>query len=90
MHVLHGSGVDDVVHAVEGALEALAVAHVTDEVADGRVVVHGVLKRHLVLLLLVPRKDDELLQVGVVLEEVGGKRFAQRARATGNEYRFTC
>ena len=86
VHVFHGCCMDDVVHAVECALEALAVAHISDEVADGRVVIHGVFERHLVLLLLIPGEDDQFFHIGMVPEQVGGEGSAQGAGAAGDEY----
>lgn len=81
-HLLEGSGVEDVVHAVHGVAHALGVADVADEEAH----LGGELRRlllqavaHVVLLLLVAREDADLGQVGV--HEVLEHGVAERAGA---------
>ena len=76
--------VDDVVDAVHGPVEAVAVADVADEPAQPRVVAEQLAA--LVLLELVAAEDHDPLGV-VVLQGLGDERLAERAGATGDEDR---
>jgi hypothetical protein len=52
---------DNNIHAMHGADEAFAVAHVADEIAQARVVESADL--HFVLFQLVAAEDDDLLRL---------------------------
>ena len=76
--LLQGSGVEDVVHAGHGVLDGLGVADITDVELDllcGLRVPGLKLVAHIVLLLLIPGEDADLLQVRVqeVLQNGGTK-----------------
>ena len=76
--LLQGSGVEDVVHAGHGVLDGLGVADIADIELDllGGLRVPGLkLVAHIVLLLLVPGEDADLLQVRIqeVLQDGGTK-----------------
>lgn len=64
--LLEGGGVEDVVHAAHRALERGPVAHVADvefNLARDLRIIGLVLMPHVVLLLLVPRENADLLDV---------------------------
>ena len=64
--LLEGGGVEDVVHAAHRALERGPVAHVADvefDLARDLRIIGLVLMPHVVLLLLVPRENADLLDV---------------------------
>ena len=76
--LLQGSGVEDVVHAGHGVLDGLGIPDIADVELDllGGLRVPGLeLVAHIVLLLLVPGEDADLLQVRVqeVLQDGGTK-----------------
>ena len=76
--LLQGSGVEDVVNTGHGVLDGLGVADIADIELDllGGLRVPGLeLVAHIVLLLLVPGEDADLLQVRVqeVLQDGGTK-----------------
>ena len=73
---------DDDVHPVQGAHEALAVAHVADEVAQVRLVESHHL--HLVLFQLIAAEDDDLLRLFLFQQDLG-ELLAERACAAGDE-----
>ena len=81
VHVLHRGGVHDDVDAVEGAHQALAIAHIADEVAHARV---AQLLLHHDVLLLVAREDDHLRGL-VRREQPPRERLAERASAARDQ-----
>ncbi|GAA3128941.1 hypothetical protein GCM10020001_058260 [Nonomuraea salmonea] len=82
--LLERGGVDDVVDAVHGAGEAVAVAYVADEPAQALVVAEQLLA--LVLLELVAGEDHQAAHPQRV-ERVADERLAEGPRASGDQYR---
>ena len=80
-HVLQRGGVDDHVGALDGATQPVAIADVTDEEAEPRVVE---LPLHLGLLELVAAEDADGGRIP--LRERGAREMlAERARAPGQQ-----
>ena len=75
----------DDIDAVEGALEAVAVAHVADEVAQRIAAEFGKLNAHLVLLQLVAAEDDQLFRP-IRFEQGLDEFFAKGTGASGYKY----
>src|SRR5262245_14213659 len=80
-NLLHRGGVEDDVHPVHGALEALAIAHVADEEAERRMA-HA--RGHLGLLQLVAAEHHEPPRV-VSRQHDLDELVAERARAPGDQ-----
>ena len=74
---------DDDVHAIHGASQAVDVTDVTDEIPNARIV--ETVGPHLMLLELVPAKDDEFPDR--FLKDDLSELLAEGARATGNQHR---
>ena len=82
-HLLEGGRVNHDIDALESAFETVAVAHVADE--EAQLTVREAL-RHLVLLELVARIDDDA--GGPMLgEQPAHECLAERAGAAGHQYR---
>ena len=84
--LLQGRGMDDHVHAVEGAVEPVAVADVADKEAQVAMPLLGEEVAHLKLLQLVAAEDDQLLRP-VVAEHDLRELLAEGAGPPGDEHR---
>ena len=80
--MLHGRCMDDVVHATEGALQALLVPHVADEETDGRILLLGEILGHFVLLQFIAAEDDQFAQL-VSFQENLSAFFTERSCSPG-------
>ena len=87
-HLLEGGGVNHNVDALAGAVQALAVAHIADEIADGRVLAGLKLLAHLVLLQLIAREHHQPLYLRKSFENGADELLAERAGAARNEDGF--
>ncbi len=83
--LLECCGVDDHIYPVHGAQQAVAVAHVADEIAQGWMRKSG--HAHLVLLEFIAAEDDDLLRFFFFQQDFS-KLLAKRARPTGDENYF--
>jgi hypothetical protein len=85
-NVLHSRCVDDVFNVFHGGFEALAVAHIADEVANGVVFRMRKILRHLILLLFIAREDDQTFNAWPAFQYVFCKVCTQRSCAAGDEH----
>nr|GFD39433.1 hypothetical protein [Tanacetum cinerariifolium] len=71
-----------------GAVQALGIAHIADEEADGRVLAMRKLLAHLVLFQLIAREYDNPPHLRILLEYGANKLLAEGAGAARDEQRL--
>jgi len=76
--------VDDIVDVAHGEFEPVAVAHVADEIAHERILLHREQLLHFILLEFVARKDHQPARL-VALDHQLDEMLAEGAGATGDE-----
>ena len=76
---------DDDIHAVEGAPQALLIAHVADKIAQVGVVETRL--AHLVLLQFVAAEDDHLGRL-IFVQQDADEFLAKRAGSAGHQNNF--
>lgn len=84
-HLLERCSVHHRVDAVQCAEQAIAIAHVADEVAQRRVALDGKLLRHLELLEFVAAENDQSLDLGIARQDVFDEGLAKTAGASSDE-----
>ena len=82
-HLLESSGVENIIHALQGRQQAIGIAHIPDDELD-----LGVLERqaHVLLLLFVAAEDPDLFDSRI--QEAPQNGVAERAGATRDEQYF--
>jgi hypothetical protein len=76
------------VDAIHGAIEAVAIAHVTDEVPQARIALFAEHLPHIELFEFVATEDDQLSGRVFPQHDVN-KLLAERPRAARDQYDFT-
>src|SRR5678816_2496181 len=77
---------DKDVDSVDGTIEAIPIANVSNKEAQIRILIDRVLLAHLELLQLVSAEDDKL-PGPKVMENVMSEGFSERARPPGDQNR---
>ena len=75
------------IHAVHGAQQPVAVAHITDEVAQGRVIVAR--HAHFMLFEFIAAEDNDLFGL-FFCQQHFDEFFTEGTCAAGDEYNFVC